>query len=101
MSKKDKKTKNYIESDGLMKALFTDDIVLDSSTGCLTYAGKYEEALNEKIRKNEDVLAIQCTLGPYNMNRYPWNMIGSNNWRKMHGLRMRRRNGCDGKYPRN
>lgn len=91
MSKKDKKTKNYIESDGLMNALFTDDIVLDSSTGCFTLSGKYEEALSKKIRENRDALVIHVKLGAYNINRYPWCMIGSNNWRKLHGLRMRKR----------
>ena len=91
MSDKYKKIKSCIESDGLMNALYTDDIVLDLSTECFTYAGKYEEALNEKIRENEDALVIHCTLDPYNINRYPWSMIGSNNWRKIHGLRMRRR----------
>lgn len=91
MSDKHKEMQSYIGSDGLMNALFTDDIVLDPSTRCFTFAGKYEEVLNAKIRENEDVLVIHGTLGPYNMNRYPWNMIGSNNWRKIHGLRMRRR----------
>lgn len=81
----------YIQTDGLMNALFTDDIVLDSLTGCLTLSGKFEDALNEKIRENEDVLVIHGTLGEYNINKYPWCMIGSNNWRKFHGMRMRRR----------
>lgn len=63
MSDKHKEMQSYVRSDGLMNALYTDDIVLDLSTVCFKYAGKYEEALNEKIRENENALVLHCTLG--------------------------------------
>ncbi len=90
MGGKNRNLRSYIKENGIMRALYVDDIILNDS-GMFTLSGKYEETLNEKIQENKDVLEVHGTLGAYNMNRYPWNMIGSNNWRKMHGFRMRRR----------
>lgn len=89
-SLENRKPKSHIEADGIMKALYVDDIIRYSS-GYLTLSGKYEETLNEKIRENKDAFALHGTLGSYNINKYPWNMLGTNNWRKLHGFPMRRR----------
>ncbi len=93
VSLEDRMPKSHIEADGIMKALYVDDMIRYSS-GYLTLSGKYEEALNEKICENKDAFVLHGTLGPYNINKYPWNMLGTNNWRKYHGFRMRRKKKC-------
>ena len=90
MGNKNKNPRFYIKENGLMRALYEDDIV-QNDLDMLVLSGQYEEALNEKIRENKDVLEVHGSFGTYNINRYPWCLIGSNNWRKLHGLSMRRR----------
>lgn len=52
-------------------------------------------ALKKKIRNIDNLLDASSvfygTFGTFNINTFPWCMIGSNNWRKLHGMRMRRK----------
>lgn len=51
--------------------------------------------LKQKMRKIDNLLDASSvfygTFGTFNVNTLPCYTIGSNNWRKLHGLRMRRK----------
>ena len=51
--------------------------------------------LKQKMRNIDNLLDASTvfygTFGTFNVNTLPCYSIGSNNWRKLHGLRMRRR----------
>lgn len=51
--------------------------------------------LKQKMRKIDNLLDASSvfygTFGTFNINTLPCYTIGSNNWRKLHGLRMRRK----------
>ncbi len=47
--------------------------------------------LKDLVGSRDGVLEIHVSLGPFNANIYPFNTLWTNNWRKHHGLRMRRR----------
>lgn len=51
--------------------------------------------LKQKMRNIDNLLDASSvfygTFGTFNINTFPRCMIGSNNWRKLHGLRMRRK----------
>lgn len=52
-------------------------------------------ALKKKIRNIDSLLDASSvsygTFGTFNINTFPRCMIGSNNWRKLHGMRMRKK----------
>ena len=52
-------------------------------------------ALKKKIRNIDNLLDASSvfygTFGTFNINTFPWCKIRSNNWRKLHGLPIRRR----------
>lgn len=51
--------------------------------------------LKQKMRNSDGLLdaltVFYGTFGTFNINTFPRCMIGSNNWRKLHGMRMRRK----------
>lgn len=51
--------------------------------------------LKQKMRNIDNLLDASAvfygTFGTFNINTFPRRMIGSNNWRKLHGMPMRRR----------
>lgn len=51
--------------------------------------------LKQKMRSIDNLLDASVvfygTFGTFNINTFHLGMIGSNNWRKLHGLRMRRK----------
>ena len=57
MGGKNRNLRSYIKENGIMRALYVDDIILNDS-GMFTLSGKYEETLNEKIQENKDVLEV-------------------------------------------
>lgn len=51
--------------------------------------------IKQKMRNSDGLLdaltVFYGTFGTFNINAYPLYMISSNNWRKLHGMRMRRK----------
>lgn len=77
--------KLYIQQDS---DLIVDDLVKVSKTISAS-------TLKQKMRKIDNLLDASVvsygTFGTFNINTFPLGMIGSNNWRKLHGLQMRRK----------
>lgn len=77
--------KLYIQQDS---DLIVDDLVKVSKTISAS-------TLKQKMRKIDNLLDASSvfygTFGTFNVNTFPCYTIGSNNWRKLHGLRMRRK----------
>lgn len=77
--------KLYIQQDSY---LIIDDLVKVSKTISAS-------TLKQKMRKIDNLLDASSvfygTFGTFNINTLPCYTIGSNNWRKLHGLRMRRK----------
>lgn len=77
--------KLYIQQDS---DLIVDDLVKVSKTISAS-------TLKQKMRKIDNLLDASSvfygTFGTFNANTFPCYTIGSNNWRKLHGLRMRRK----------
>lgn len=77
--------KLYIQQDS---DLIVDDLVKVSKTISAS-------TLKQKMRKIDNLLDASSvfygTFGTFNVNTLPCYTIGSNNWRKLHGLRMRRK----------
>lgn len=75
----------YIQQDSY---LIVDDLVKISKTISAS-------TLKQKMRKIDNLLDASVvsygTFGTFNINTFPLGMIGSNNWRKLHGLQMRRK----------
>lgn len=75
----------YIQQDS---DLIVDDLVKVSKTISAS-------TLKQKMRKIDNLLDASSvfygTFGTFNVNTLPCYTIGSNNWRKLHGLRMRRK----------
>lgn len=75
----------YIQQDS---DLIVDDLVKVSKTISAS-------TLKQKMRKIDNLLDASSvfygTFGTFNINTLPCYTIGSNNWRKLHGLRMRRK----------
>lgn len=75
----------YIQQDS---DLIVDDLVKISKTISAS-------TLKQKMRKIDNLLDASVvfygTFGTFNVNTLPCYTIGSNNWRKLHGLRMRRK----------
>lgn len=75
----------YIQQDS---DLICDDLVEELTTISAS-------ALKKKIRNIDNLLDASSvfygTFGTFNINTFPRCMIGSNNWQKLHGLRMRRK----------
>ena len=69
------------------------DLIYDDLVGELTVISA--SALKKKIRNIDNLLDASSvfygTFGTFNINTFPRCMIGSNNWRKLHGMRMRRK----------
>jgi hypothetical protein len=77
--------KLYIQQDS---DLIVDDLVKVSKTISAS-------TLKQKMRKIDNLLDVSVvfygTFGTFNVNTLPCYTIGSNNWRKLHGLPMRRK----------
>ena len=77
--------KLYIQQDSY---LICDDMVEELATIPTSM-------LKQKMRNIDNLLDASTvfygTFGTFNVNTLPCYSIGSNNWRKLHGLRMRRR----------
>nr|DAM25186.1 MAG TPA: hypothetical protein [Bacteriophage sp.] len=77
--------KLYIQQDS---DLIVDDLVKVSKTISAS-------TLKTKMRKIDNLLNTSAvfygTFGTFNVKTLPCYTIGSNNWRKLHGLRMRRK----------
>lgn len=77
--------KLYIQQDS---DLIVDDLVKVSKTISASM-------LKQKMRNIDNLLDASSvfygTFGTFNVNTLPCYTIGSNNWRKFHGLRMRRK----------
>lgn len=77
--------KLYIQQDS---DLIVDDLVKVSKTISAS-------TLKQKMRSIDNLLDASVVsygmFGTFNINTFPLGMIGSNNWRKLHGLRMRRK----------
>lgn len=77
--------KLYIQQDSY---LIVDDLVKVSKTISAS-------TLKQKMRKIDNLLDASSvfygTFGTFNVNTLPCYTIGSNNWRKLHGLQMRRK----------
>lgn len=77
--------KLYIQQDSY---LICDDLVEELATIPTS-------TLKQKMRKIDNLLDASSvfygTFGTFNVNTLPCYTIGSNNWRKLHGLRMRRK----------
>ena len=75
----------YIQQDSY---LICDDLVEELATIPTSM-------LQQKMRNIDNLLDASTvfygTFGTFNVNTLPCYSIGSNNWRKLHGLRMRRR----------
>lgn len=75
----------YIQQDSY---LICDDLVEELATIPTSM-------LKQKMRNIDNLLdaskVFYGTFGTFNVNTLPCYSIGSNNWRKLHGLRMRRR----------
>ena len=75
----------YIQQDSY---LICDDLVEELATIPTSM-------LKQKMRNIDNLLDTSSvfygTFGTFNVNTLPCYSIGSNNWRKLHGLRMRRR----------
>ena len=75
----------YIQQDSY---LICDDLVEELATIPTSM-------LKQKMRNIDNLLDASTvfygTFGTFNVNTLPCYSIGSNNWRKLHGLRMRRR----------
>lgn len=75
----------YIQQDSY---LICDDLVEELATIPTSM-------LKQKMRNIDNLLDASTvfygTFGTFNVNTFPCYSIGSNNWRKLHGLRMRRR----------
>lgn len=75
----------YIQQDS---DLIVDDLVKISETISAS-------TLKQKMRNIDNLLNASAvfygTFGTFNVNTLPCYTIGSNNWRKLHGLRMRRK----------
>ncbi len=75
----------YIQQDSY---LICDDLVEELATIPTSM-------LKQKMRNIDNLLDASTvfygTFGTFNVNTLPCYLIGSNNWRKLHGLRMRRR----------
>ena len=69
------------------------DLIYDDLVEELTVISA--SALKKKIRNIDNLLDASSvfygTFGTFNINTFPRCMIGSNNWRKLHGMRMRRK----------
>lgn len=68
--------------------LILDDMVEEFATISISM-------LKKKIRNIDNLLDASSvfygTFGTFNVNTLPCYTIGSNNWRKLHGMRMRRK----------
>lgn len=77
--------KLYIQQDS---DLIVDDLVKVSKTISAS-------TLKQKMRSIDNLLDASVVsygmFGTFNVNTLPCYTIGSNNWRKLHGLRMRRK----------
>lgn len=77
--------KLYIQQDS---CLICDDMVEELATIPTSM-------LKQKMRNIDNLLDASVvsygTFGTFNINTFPLCMIGSNNWRKLHELRMRRK----------
>lgn len=77
--------KLYIQQDSY---LICDDMVEELATIPTSM-------LKQKMRNIDNLLDASSvfygTFGTFNVNTLPCYTIGSNNWRKLHGLRMRRK----------
>ena len=90
MGKKDKNCRRvFATSDGLARSsLIVDDLIHDISKKLVDDAGM-------EIGSGENVNEFKVSLSfntDYLKNTFAWKLLfGSNNWRKLHGMRMRRR----------
>lgn len=90
MGEKDKNNKYVmLTSDGMARrTLIADDLLHDISE-------KLVEDADMKVGNGENDRAFQISLSfnaDYLKNTFAWKILfGSNNWRKLHGMRMRRR----------
>ena len=77
--------KLYIQQDS---CLICDDMVEELATIPTSM-------LKQKMRNIDNLLDASAvfygTFGTFNVNTWPCYTIGSNNWRKLHGLNMRRK----------
>ena len=77
--------KLYIQQDSY---LICDDMVEELATIPTSM-------LKQKMRNIDNLLDASSvfygTFGTFNVNTFPCYTIGSNNWRKLHGFRMRRK----------
>lgn len=75
----------YIQQDSY---LICDDLVEELATISTS-------TIKQKMRNIDNLSDASAvfygTFGTFNINTFPWRMIGSNNWRKLHGMPMRRR----------
>jgi hypothetical protein len=75
----------YIQQDSY---LICDDLVEELATISTS-------TIKQKMRNIDNLLDASAvfygTFGTFNINTFPRRMIGSNNWRKLHGMPMRRR----------